>query len=167
MMPLHRPVIERVVTQHAEDAADLRATRATLVRSPHVELHRLARHDERLYAHLDGLQVAGDEGHRIAATAIERQDRAQVDRLLALVGVVPDAERALASACGWVAPTSLRGLIAELLASSDATQRRLGIAACALHRVDPGAVRAPCRPSRRSRAPSAARRCNFCCFTPT
>ena len=159
MMPLHRPVIERVVTQHAEDAADLRATRATLVRSPHVELHRLARHDERLYAHLDGLQVAGDEGYRIAqtalespgvgeifvvaATAIERQDRAQVDRLLALVGVVPDAERALASACGWVAPTSLRGLIAELLASSDATQRRLGIAACALHRVDPGAVLSP------------------------
>ena len=156
MMPLHRPVIERVVTQHAEDAAVLRATRATLVRSPHVELHRLARHDERLYAHLDGLQVAGDEGHRIAqtalespgvgeifvvaATAIERQDRAQVDRLLALVGVVPDAERALASACGWVSPASLRGLIAELLASSDATQRWLGIAACALHRVDPGAV---------------------------
>jgi hypothetical protein len=110
MMPLHRPVIERVATQHAEDAAVLRATRATLVRSPHVELHRLARHDERLYAHLDGLQVAGDEGHRIAQTALEspgvgeifviavtaldHQDRAQVDRLLALVGVVPDAERA-------------------------------------------------------------------------
>lgn len=77
MMPLHRPVIERVVTQHAEDAAVLRATRATLVRSPHVELHRLARHDERLYAHLDGLQVAGDEGHRIAQTALESPESAR------------------------------------------------------------------------------------------
>ena len=62
-----RPVIERVVTQHAEDAAVLRATRATLVRSPHVELHRLARHDERLSAHLDGLRVAGEDGFRMGA----------------------------------------------------------------------------------------------------
>ena len=156
MTSLRRHVIERVVLQHAEDAAALRATRTTLVRSPQVELDRLAHPDERLYAHLDGLRVAGDDGYRMAQTALEfpgvgeifvvavsaleRQDRAQFERLLALVGVVPDAERALASACGWVSPASLRGLIAELLASSDATQRWLGVAACALHRVDPGAV---------------------------
>ncbi len=71
MTPLRRPIIERIVLQHVEDAAALRATRATSVRAPHVELHLLARHDERLYAHLDGLQVAGDEGHRIAQTALE------------------------------------------------------------------------------------------------
>ena len=155
-MPLRRPIIPAIVAQHVEDAASLRSVRSVLVRAPHVKLLQLGRADERLYAHLDGLLIAGDDGYRlaqtaletpgvgqifvVAVTAIERHDRAQVDRLLALVGVVPDAERAMASACGWVSPASLRGLIADLLGSSDATQRWLGVAACALHRVAPGAV---------------------------
>ncbi|MDZ7591867.1 MAG: TIGR02270 family protein [Rubrivivax sp.] len=155
-MPLKRPIIPAIVAQHVEDAASLRAVRSVLVRAPHVKLLQLARADERLYAHLDGLAIAGDDGNRlaqsaletpgvgqlfvVAVNAIERQDRAQVDRLLALVGVVPDAARALASACGWVSPASLRGLIADLLGSADATRRWLGMAACGLHRVDPGAV---------------------------
>jgi len=155
-MPLKRPFIPAVVSQHVEEAASLRAVRSVLVRAPHVELLQLGRADERLHAHLDGLLVAGDDGYRLAQTALEtpgvgqlfavavtaigRHDRAQVDRLLALVGVVPDAARALATACGWVSPASLRGLIADLLGSADVTRRWLGVAACALHRVDPGAV---------------------------
>lgn len=122
--------------------------------APHVELKRLARLDERLYAHLDGLAVAGEAGWRLAqqglevpgvgqlftlaVLAIERRDRAQIDRLLSLVGVVPDAESGLASAFGWVSGSSLRGLTAPLLASSQPLERWIGIVACALHRVDPG-----------------------------
>jgi uncharacterized protein (TIGR02270 family) len=155
-MPLERPIIPTIVSQHVEDAASLRAVRSVLIRAPHVKLLHLGRADERLYAHLDGLLIAGDDGYRLAqsalespgvgqlfvvgVSAIERQDRAQLDRLLALVGVVPDAARALASACGWVSPASLRGLVADLLGSADVTRRWLGVAACALHRVDPGAV---------------------------
>lgn len=150
------PAVLTVVMQHAEDAAVLRSQRSVLVKSPHTELRRLARLDERLAAHLDGLAVAGDAGYRlaqealdtpgvgqlftVAVLAIERHDRAQLDRLLALVGVVPDAERALVSAFGWVAPASLRGFTAPMLASGDALPRWLALAACAAHRVDAGAA---------------------------
>jgi uncharacterized protein (TIGR02270 family) len=146
--------VPTVLLQHLADAAALRAQRGVAVAAPHVELRRLARLDERLYAHLDGLAVAGDAGWRLAqealetpgvgqiftlaVLAIERHDRAQLDRLLSLVGVVPDAERALASAVGWVSGSSLRGLTAPLLASPKPLERWIGIVACALHRVDPG-----------------------------
>lgn len=154
MSTLTRPAIPTVLWQHLEDTAVLRGTRAVLLRAPHVELHRLARLDERLESHLDGLRVAGDDGYRLAqaalerpavgelfalaSLAIERSDKAQLQRLLALASAVPEAPRALTSAAGWVPPQALRGLTVPLLASSDAWQRWLGLAACAAHRVDPG-----------------------------
>ena len=153
-MPLQRPIIPAIVSQHLEDAASLRSVRSVLVRAPHVKLLQLGRADERLLAHLDGLSVAGDEGYAmaqaalevpgvgqlfvVAALALERRDTAQIDRLLALLPALPEASRALASAFGWVSPPLLRGLTARLLASPDPGARRLGIASCALHSVDPG-----------------------------
>jgi uncharacterized protein (TIGR02270 family) len=72
--------------------------------------------------------------------ALQRHDRAQIDRLLALIDVVPEAERAVVSAFGWASPATLRGFTATLLASADPLPRWLGLAACAAHRVDPGAA---------------------------
>jgi len=151
-----RPPVLAVVVQHLEDAAVLRSVRSVLVRAPHVKLLHLGRTDERLAAHLDGLSVSGEHGASMsqaalevpgvgqlfvsAVLAIERRDAAQIDRLLSLLSVVPDAPRALASAFGWVAPGLLRGLTASLLASESPDARWLGLAACAQHRVDPGAL---------------------------
>lgn len=148
------PILPAIVGQHIEGAAELRATRSLVLRAPQLSLFFLARHDERIRAHLDGLAVAGDVGFRmaqealeepgvgsmfvLAVAAIERRDRKQIDRLLALLGTVPDAERALASAFGWVSAELLRGFTAPLLASADPRHRWLGIAACAAHGVDPG-----------------------------
>lgn len=145
-----------VISQHLDDATSLRATRSVLVRAPHVELHRLARADERLLAHLDGLSIAGDDGFRMsqaslevpgvgqlfvnAVLSIERRDGAQLERLLSLVDVVPDASRALASAFGWVEPSQLVGLTAPLLGAPQPVYRWLGLAACSAHGVDPGAA---------------------------
>jgi len=157
MPPLARPTVSAVVAQHLEDAAALRNSRAVLLRSPHVELKRLARLDERLNAYLDGALVAGDDGYRAALAAlespgvgqlfvaavlaIERLDTAQIDRMLALAEALPqDAPRALASAFGWVSAQSLRGLTASLLKSEQPWARWLGMASCAAHRVDPGAL---------------------------
>lgn len=155
MTSLKRPVVPVVVSQYLEDAAALRSVRGVLVRAPHVKLLHLGRTDERLAAHLDGLSVSGDHGAALsqaalevpgvgqlfvsAVLAIERRDAAQIDRLSSLLGVVPDAPRALASAFGWVAPGLLRGLTASLLASESPDARWLGLAACVQHRVDPGA----------------------------
>lgn len=156
MHQLKRPIIPAVVSQHLEDVAALRGTRSVLLRSPHVELHRLARLDERLNAHIDGMRVAGDEGYRmaqcelerpwlgalfaLAVLAVERGDTAQLHKLLALAEALPETPRALASAMGWVSAPALRGWTAPLLGSGQPWHVWLGLAACAAHRVDPGAA---------------------------
>jgi uncharacterized protein (TIGR02270 family) len=156
MTALQHPAIPTIVFQHVEDATALRSVRAVLVRAPHVKLLHLGRTDERLAAHFDGLSINSDYGAGLsqaaldvpgvgqlfvaAVLAIERRDTAQIERLLSLLDVVPDAARALSSAFGWVSPALLRGLTAPLLASESPTARWLGLAACAQHRVDPGAA---------------------------
>ena len=156
MTPTERPAIHRIVLQHQDDAAHLRSVRALLLRAPHVKLRDIERADERLSAHLDGLSISGDAGSELsrsalevpgvgqifvsAVLAIERRDMPQIERLLSLLDAVPDAARALPSAFGWVPPASLRGLTNQLLAAPSPAARWLGLAACALHRVDLGAT---------------------------
>ena len=146
--------IPTVIHQHAEEAAHLRHVRSVLVAAPHVKLHQLRRLDDRIAAHLDGLAVAGEYGTGIceaaietpgvgevfaaAVRAIEDKDERRLDKLFALVGAVPDARPGLVSAFGWVSGAYLRGTAAMLLASGDAFKRQVGIAACAMHGVDPG-----------------------------
>lgn len=153
MESVARPPIPIVVSQHVEDAAVLRSTRTHLVSACHVKLRHLARHDERLAAHLDGLSVAGDVGAQLAdvalespgvgqvfvagITAIEGKQSARLDRLIALVEAVPAARGGLTSAFGWVSALFLQGTIRELLSSHAAMRQQIAIATCAMHRVDP------------------------------
>ena len=156
MQTLERPPIPVVVQQHAEESAMLRHVRSVLVRAPHVRLRHLGRLDERIAAHLDGLAVAGRYGTALCTAALERagagevfalavrvideRDDAALGRLVALAGALPDAQRGLLSAFGWVSPAQLQGVVQPLLASPDAHRRALALAACRLHRVDPGAA---------------------------
>jgi uncharacterized protein (TIGR02270 family) len=151
---LARPPIPVVVQQHAEESALLRHVRMVLVRAPHVRLRHLRRLDDRIAAHLDGLEVAGAYGTRLCTEALERvgagvvfalaqrylaeRDERGIERLASLAAAVPDARRGLLSAFGWVSATQLQGIVRTLLASADAQRRALGVAACRLHRVDPG-----------------------------
>jgi uncharacterized protein (TIGR02270 family) len=150
-------VVAPVLVQHAEDAAVLHAVRTTLTAAPHVRLHHLLRFDDRLAAHLDGLSVAGEAAWPLcdaalarptpsalftcAFTAIEAKSAERLDRLYALAEAVPETQRGLASAFGWVEQDQLRGIVAGLLAAPNPFLRTLGIAACAMHRIDPGQVR--------------------------
>lgn len=143
-----------VVQQHAEDAVVLRNTRTHLVRAAHVKLVQLARLDERLAGHLDGLAVAGEHGARIATElleaagpakvfvaavcAIEARDPVGLERLFALVQMLPGLRPSLVSAFGWVPATSLLGITRALLDSAGALQRAIGLSACAMHGVEPG-----------------------------
>jgi uncharacterized protein (TIGR02270 family) len=163
--PRRQPAgIPVVLQQHAEDAAAFYATRALLVGAPHVKLHHLRRLDDRLAAHLDGLAVAGEDAWPFCEAALEspssgavftaavraisdkRNDR--LDRLFALVAAQPEIRNGLVSAFGWTERQELRGLVAELLGSRDPLRRYVGIATCALHRVDPGLI-----PARRCEDP--------------
>lgn len=156
MLTLTRQAVPVVIQQHAEEAAILRNIRSVQVRAPHVNLHHLRRLDERIAAHLDGLAVAGEFGTKLceasletpgvgemfaaAVRAIEDRNSRRLDRLVALAQVLPEGERGLNSAFGWVSASSLQGTIAGLLSAGDPFRRRIGIAVCAMHRVDPGAA---------------------------
>lgn len=153
---LDRPIIPVIVQQHAEESAILRHVRSVLVRAPHVRLRHLRRLDDRIAAHLDGLAVAGRAGTALCTAALERagagevfalavrlideRDDRALDRLVALAAALPDAQRGLLSAFGWVSAAQLQGIAQSLLASRDAHRRALALGACRLHRVDPGAA---------------------------
>src|SRR5918996_2266870 len=95
-------IIPHIVEQHAEEAAFLWLLRDAAVDAPHYDLKDLARLDERVEAHIDGLRVAGEPGweitlaqleqHREAGEvfaagvlALESQDQAKIDQVIAVV----------------------------------------------------------------------------------
>jgi uncharacterized protein (TIGR02270 family) len=147
-------VIAPVLDQHVEECAFLHDQRLDLISAPHVALRHLERHDNRLAAHVDGLRVAGDAGWRAAQAGLAREGPSalfgpvlmalegrrtdRLEQLLALAEAVPDMHPGLFAAFGWISPQFLQGTIKELLASPSAFRRRVGIACCAMQRVDPG-----------------------------
>lgn len=148
------PILADIVLQHANEAAGLWTTRGELAAAPNVNLFDLARWDERLAAHLDGLLVAGEEGWPVcdslledqsagamfvvAARAIEDKRSDKLDGLFVLAGTVPETAPGLTAAFGWAGRDQLKGIVATLLQSEQAFKRAVGVAACAMHRVDPG-----------------------------
>jgi uncharacterized protein (TIGR02270 family) len=143
-----------VLEQHAQDAAVLFNSCTMLRRAPHVRLRHLSRFENRLAAHLDGLAVGREAGLEAcdralelpgqgavfgsAVLAIEDQRLERLERLTTLVMAVPAARRGLYGAFGWVEPTHLSGIVAAMLTSPDSFRRLLAVAACGMHRVDPG-----------------------------
>lgn len=148
--------IEVVVAQHAQESAALRHVRSVLLRSPHVQLHRLRRLDERIAGHLDGVGVAGSAGldaleaalesptpgavFALAVCALQGRHAPLLTRLVTLAATLPEAERGFLSAMGWVSSQDLQGTVRALLGSAVPVHRAWALAACAMHRVDPGAV---------------------------
>lgn len=153
-----RPAVTAVLEQHTDDAAILHATRTLLTKAPHINLRFLRRFDDRLAAHLDGLHVAGGDAWALcearlesphassvfvaAISAIQNPHAEKLDRLIALAQAVPQCAPGLISAFGWLDRESLRGVVAKLLGSTDPARRAVGIAASALHRIDPALIAA-------------------------
>jgi uncharacterized protein (TIGR02270 family) len=151
---LMRGRIPVVVDQHVHDAASLATTRLRLVDAAHVNLKLLDRIDERIAAHLDGIILDGPSGIGIALAELETGGKAECF-LLAALGLASgnaallehvrrmseatvDCTGGLLAAYGWSEPRLLRAEVQGLLRSSHDFDRYLGIAACALHRLDPG-----------------------------
>lgn len=153
------PILAHIVQEHANEAAGLWTTRTELAAAPHVGLFDLARWDERLAAHLDGLGVAGEDGWPFcdsmlddqspgamfvaAVRAIEDKRSDKLDGLFALAARTPETRSGLVAAFGWVERDRLRGTVAGLIQSENAFRRAVGIAACAMHRIDPGLTSGP------------------------
>lgn len=148
-------IIPHIIDQHAEEAAFLWLLRDNAVTEAHYDLKHLQDLENRIEAHIDGLRIAGHEGWKrsvenlkqfkesgemftAATLAFESTDPEILTTLYALAEASPGTERGLISALGWVKPQHLKGKVSGLLASADPFWRRIGIAACAIHRVDPG-----------------------------
>ncbi|MET0210014.1 MAG: TIGR02270 family protein [Burkholderiaceae bacterium] len=146
--------IQPLVAQYAEIIAILWDQRRLAVAGDVDDLATLAEADERMAAHIEGLQVSGAAGWHEALRALQERlepgeafvaavlaldagDMAGLQDVLAAVAGTPSAWPGLMSACGWVAPSCLRGIAGEWLASPTAMHRRLGLQACLLHRVEP------------------------------
>ena len=145
-----------VLDQHAENAAFLALLRDYAVRAPHYDLQHLATLDNRIEAHLDGLRIAGLPGldallqqlgpnilgEVFAATvlAFETGNTAAMARLAEHLRSHADAERFMAAALGWLEWPLIAPWIDRLLVSPEPIFRRIGLAACGMHRHDPGSA---------------------------
>ncbi len=149
------PASPSVLGQQAEGASFLWELRFGAVAAPHYNLADLAKLDNRIEANLDGLRIAGDAGWEIckeslstgqsgevfAATvlALESGNKDRLDTVLKAGTASPELSRGLISAIGWLTFQQTAPNIQQLLASSSAASRRVGIAASAIHRQNPGA----------------------------
>jgi uncharacterized protein (TIGR02270 family) len=147
-------VIPHIIDQHAEEAAFLWLLRHNAVYAPHYNLKDLAKLDGRVEAHVDGLRIAGDYGWEVCRNnleinepgevfaagilVLEGNDIERINSVYRTVETVPNTLNALISAFGWVEPHHLQGKVNGLLVSKMPLWRQVGIAACAIHRVDPG-----------------------------
>jgi uncharacterized protein (TIGR02270 family) len=145
-----------VVSQHADEAAFLWTVRTRAVREPHYSLKDLVALDERVEAHLDGLRVAGDVGwdfckdnlindgpgdlFPVAVLAFGAGHRERMREALSAGSVSSKLRPGLIAALGWLDYTQVSGWLERLLESKSSIYRAIAIAACAVHREDPGAV---------------------------
>ena len=147
-------IIPRVLSQHAEEASFLWLLRDAAVRAPHYTLRDLARLDERIDAHLDGLLVAGEAGWQVcvdelnwsepgevfaaAALAFSSNDVAKMQPVLDVARKSPELARAMIAALGFLPHKQVMSRIGQLTGSHSPEMRFLGLSASAIQRIDPG-----------------------------
>jgi uncharacterized protein (TIGR02270 family) len=152
--PRRLSILPSIVRHHVDDASTQHTTRKVLVSAPHLNLRLLRRHDDRLAAHLDGIAVAGDDkrpiceaalqeggaGAAFVATvlALEGRDGALLQELLTLGDTDLNRRSRILAAFGWTERSQLQGVVRQLLLSTSTFERFVGVAACSMHRVDPG-----------------------------
>jgi uncharacterized protein (TIGR02270 family) len=124
------------------------------VSQPHYSVADLAKLDNRLVAHLDGLRIAGEAGWSLvqeslsfsesgelfvaAELAFELGAQKRIDAVSKTAANNPEAARGIVSALGWLPYERAHPHIQDFLASSSPRLRHIGIAASAIHRHYPG-----------------------------
>ncbi|MGQ3320035.1 TIGR02270 family protein [Pseudomonas brassicacearum subsp. neoaurantiaca] len=143
-----------ILDQHTEEASFLAGLRDYAVRAPHYDLDQIRTLDNRLDAHLDGLRIAGTSGlatllaqlgpHAVGemfasvVLAFETADAKVLSRLSTHLRSALETERGYLMALGWLDWERISPWIERMLAAPEPMFRRLGLAACGMHRHDPG-----------------------------
>jgi uncharacterized protein (TIGR02270 family) len=143
--------IPSVLAVHAEEAAFLWLLRDGAVRAPHYKLWELARLDERVDAHLEGLRIAGDAGWQLAleeleahpepgetfaagVLAFESGNQGCIGRVLAAGAATPQNGRGVISALGWLPEAVASEHVKYLLLAESPVHRRFGVGGAAIRR---------------------------------
>ncbi|MEA3548056.1 MAG: TIGR02270 family protein [Thermodesulfobacteriota bacterium] len=147
-------VIDTILQQYAEDAAFLWLLRDASIKQPHYDLSDLVELDDRVEAHFDGLRIAGEPGWEIckeslameeagevfvaAELAFESGEEKRVQTVLEAGSGDPDLARGLISALGWLEWPQAEKHVRNLADFDSPELRRIGLAACTIHRQNPG-----------------------------
>lgn len=143
-----------ILHQHTEEASFLAALRDYAMRAPHYDLEHIDTLDSRIDAHLDGLRIAGTTGLETLLTqlgphaigemfasvvlAFEAGNAQVLSRLSEHLRSALETERGYLMALGWLDWEWISPWIDRMLAAPDPLFHRLGLAACGMHRHDPG-----------------------------
>src|SRR5690349_20924599 len=146
--------VRDVVDQHIDSSTFLWDLRRGAAGAPHYSLRDFARTDTRIGAHIDGLRIAGEDGWQLckrelawkepgevfaaAVLALESGDQAKMQSVLAVAARTLELSRGFISALGWLEYQQAEPHINGLCVSSSPAERRIGIAAAAIYRKDPG-----------------------------
>ncbi|MBK8167231.1 MAG: TIGR02270 family protein [bacterium] len=146
--------LPHILSQHAEEASFQWLLRSLAVHAPHYSLKDLARLDDVVDAHLDGLRLSGDAGWRIcrdelaweepgelfvaAFLAYESNQPDHVEAVEQALMRTPATASGLVSALGWLTWEQAQPQIQRLLDAPDPHLRRAALAAATIHRQDPG-----------------------------
>jgi uncharacterized protein (TIGR02270 family) len=146
-------VISAIAVQHAEDASFLWLLRTAATVMPHYSLDELAELDGRLEAHLDGLRIAYDAGWDpfdetltladpgevfVASVLSFERDNSLLARLSEAAAREPELSRGLISAMGWLPAEQALDHVRALTKSAAHAERRMGVAAAVIQRLDLG-----------------------------
>lgn len=147
-------IVWLVVARHVEDAAFTSCAKDAEALAPsHVLRDAIAR-DGRLAAHLDGLRIAGQAGWKALAEehgwagpgelfvgtvlACEAGDEGRFAQVLEAAGEELELARGIGSGLGWIEWAQAEPFARRLVQSEQPLHRRVGVAAFAVHRKDPG-----------------------------
>ena len=145
-----------VTEQQGDEASSLWLLRNRIIKSPLHGLNELAEHDKRIEAHLDGLRLAGKAGWEMCEAALRAGDgaeyfsasilafnsgeEARIACLLDTGGADLILSKGIISALGWLPYYQAEPYIKRFLTEHSPALLRIGIAASAIHRVDPGKI---------------------------
>jgi uncharacterized protein (TIGR02270 family) len=154
-------MMRSVMREHAIEAATLSSIRRRGVHAPDYDLEALARLDERIEAHLDGLRIGGRAARVLAARAMDEGDAGELfvaavlafeSQAAASSGTSPELERVLDAACAvplgidaaalalaWVPRARAVPVLARIATARAPALRHLAIAGYSAHGIDPGA----------------------------
>lgn len=145
--------ILNIISRHAAESAFLWLLRSMAVNQPNYSLKDLAKLDNRLEAHLDGLRIAGDEGWEICKGELSFNEPGEVFTAAILAFESKKDERirevinmalqnrellgSIVSAMGWMQYKDVLEYIGQFWFENEPVLQQIGIAASAVHRMDP------------------------------